>query len=88
MEKFCPKKVEIDLAGKRQEYEGVPILPFIDYDYIEKLYYENERSIDSKELKRNILIKTSLFTNGKKNKTYLSIYGNIETKIKRNYVNF
>ena len=88
MEKFCPKKVNIDLAGKRQEYEGIPILPFIEYKYIEELYNENIENIDKKDMKRNIINQTSIFSKGKKEKIYKSIYGNIETKIKRIHVIF
>jgi 5'-3' exonuclease len=49
---FYPLKFEIDLEGKRQEWEGRPILPFIDVDRLKKAYSTIENELTEAEKKR------------------------------------
>jgi 5'-3' exonuclease len=35
---YCPEKFEIDLAGKRQEWEGIVKLPLINYEIVKVVY--------------------------------------------------
>jgi 5'-3' exonuclease len=37
---FYPEEFEIDLEGKRNDWEGVPILPFVDLKRVNDAYYE------------------------------------------------
>ncbi len=55
---FYPIDTPIDLSGKRKEYEGIVLLPPMDHNYVKKLYDENLKFVDPKELRRNILNKT------------------------------
>jgi 5'-3' exonuclease len=51
---FYPLKFEIDLEGKRQEWEGHPILPFIDVDRLKNAYKTVENKLSDNEKKRTI----------------------------------
>jgi 5'-3' exoribonuclease 1 len=53
LKKYCPDDVKIDLSGKKREWEGVVLLPMIDQDVIEKIYFDNICDVDQRELKRN-----------------------------------
>ena len=62
---FYPLKFEIDLEGKRQEWEGHPILPFIDIDRLKKAYKSIEDKLIESEKKRTMEGKNiKYFNNG------------------------
>lgn len=50
---FYPEKFEIQLAGKRKEWEGVPLIPFLDMKLIKKIYNDLRYFIQVKDFKRN-----------------------------------
>lgn len=49
---FYPLKFEIDLEGKRMEWEGHPILPFVDVDRLKSAYKSIENELTENEKKR------------------------------------
>jgi 5'-3' exoribonuclease 1 len=51
---YCPDEFEIDLSGKRKEWEGITLLPQIDFELVRKCYQHYISKVDQKELKRNI----------------------------------
>ena len=51
---FYPLKFEIDLEGKHQEWEGHPILPFIDVKRLREAYKSVENNLTESERKRTI----------------------------------
>lgn len=75
---FYPSEVEIDLDGKRNDYEAVVNLPHIDYSLIEQKYNSLIKSVDQKDLKRNILGKSFIYNTGDFQYTYKSFYGDIK----------
>src|SRR3990167_6079099 len=52
---FYPRDFEIDLAGKKQEWEGVIILPFVNVEKVRKVYQKKVKKVKGKELERNIV---------------------------------
>ena len=54
LKEHCPEDFKIDLSGKRKEWEGIVILPMVEFNLVLKCYLENLDKIDSKESKRNI----------------------------------
>ena len=50
---FFPDKIEIDLAGKKNDYQGIALLPFVDINLIKKAHSEKIGSVHSKETNRN-----------------------------------
>lgn len=50
---FFPKKIEIDLAGKKQEWEGIVILPTIDPTVMENLFFDYNKEISDADIIRN-----------------------------------
>ena len=55
IKKFCPEKFETDVSGKRQEWEGIVLLPMIDFSIILKEYNKHIDKIPLEDLKRNIV---------------------------------
>jgi 5'-3' exonuclease len=84
--KYYPEKFRIDICGKRQEWEGVAILPFVDYDIVENEYKKIEHLVDKNEEKRNRVGKT--FSYKKCNETYelKSYYGNYPCSVKTEFI--
>lgn len=62
LQPFLPKEFIIDLCGKRAEWEGVPILPFMDYSIVETAFDEIKNKIDEKDQKRNTSGKNYSYT--------------------------
>lgn len=54
LKKHCPDNFKIDLSGKRKEWEGIVILPMVDFNLVRECYLNSLNQIDNKELKRNI----------------------------------
>lgn len=94
LKEFCPTEIVIDLDGKSREWEGLVLLPFLDYKLVRNIYYETltnsqknltekEQITLQKELKRNIkgnvlLYKKDLY----KKKLFKSYYGDFESSVK------
>jgi 5'-3' exoribonuclease 1 len=77
LSEFYPTEFKVDLEGKKNDWEGVVILPFVDLEKVGTAYDEIKRGISDKDMKRNIVGKTYLYGLGKEY-TYKSIYGDIE----------
>lgn len=81
---YCPSEFEVDLAGKRQSWEGIVLLPVIDYSKVKECYNEYIGKVDEKERKRNIVGKSFTYNKSIKESEFKSFYGNflnsVETK--------
>jgi 5'-3' exonuclease len=80
IKKFCPSKFLIDLSGKRKEWEGLVLLPMVDFDIINEEYFKHIGKVSSEDLKRNILTGSVLYKHSPDvSSNYESIYGNIHS---------
>ena len=78
LKKYNPDEVEIDLSGKKQEYMGIVKLPFVDVSHVKKVYTEVVPKVDERDLRRNNVGKTLVYTYDAANsKIFYSYYGNI-----------
>jgi 5'-3' exoribonuclease 1 len=59
--KYYPREFEIDMAGKRNDWEGVVLLPILDFDKIVGVYRVLESRISAGDMKRNIVGKTFVY---------------------------
>lgn len=75
---FYPSQITLDLDGKRNEYEAIINLPLIDYSTLEKKYNSLIKSVDDKDLKRNISGRSFIYKLGDMQYTYKSFYGDIK----------
>ena len=76
---YYPTKFYIDCSGKRNEWEGIVNLPFINVDNLEKEYNKLIDSVSEKDRKRNnknssIVLK---YTSNPKITLFKSFYGDI-----------
>lgn len=86
LKEFYPDKFEIDLAGKKNDYQGILILPFVDINKIKTSYLEKKSLINFKDLKRNCQGKTFLYKyDSNLSYTFSSYFGNF---ICRSQINF
>lgn len=76
---YYPEKFNIDYEGKYQSYQGIALLPFVEYKIVSEAYKKHNKKSKSK-YHRNIPGKTSIF---RFSNNYLanfqSEYGNIDT---------
>ena len=78
LKQYFPDIIEIDLTGKRKEWEGVVILPVIKLDDFVQYYKEHEHTVHPVDKKRNIRGKNFLYRfNPMKRDHFSSFYGNI-----------
>jgi 5'-3' exonuclease len=79
MNEFCPSKLDIDLAGKRKEWEGIVLLPMVKKEVVDTLYFSTLSKIDNRELSRNKSGKSFKYNYNPDNiYTFKSYYGNID----------
>ena len=74
------EEVKIDFDGKHNDWEGVVLLPPIDFDRLEAEYWKAVKHIDGREKGRNICGKSFLYSLDETNNTkydYKSFYGDI-----------
>jgi 5'-3' exonuclease len=85
---FCPSKFEVDLCGKRKEWEGLVLLPMVDFDVIREEYNKHIEKVSPTDLKRNVLNDSILYKHSPNSSLkYKSFYGNIhEYKITVEYI--
>jgi 5'-3' exoribonuclease 1 len=55
IKKFCPSKFDVDISGKRKEWEGIVLLPMVDFSVIRDEYFKHIDKVDKSDLSRNIL---------------------------------
>jgi 5'-3' exoribonuclease 1 len=80
IKKYCPDTIEVDLSGKKNDWEGVVLLPMVDQMQITNALNQCKNQIDKRDIKRNIFGKTFLYIKSK-NYLFKSFYGDIENCI-------
>jgi 5'-3' exonuclease len=79
LKKHCPDVVEIDLAGKRKEWEGIVLLPMVDFNLVRTEYLKLIDQVSAIDIKRNIIGRSFLYEKVHKYPyVFRSYYGNIE----------
>ena len=74
---FYPQEFIVDMDGKRNDWEGIAILPSIDFTKIKKEYKKLISLIHKKDKYRNRTEQTLVFSRGSTLYEYKSYYGNI-----------
>jgi 5'-3' exonuclease len=88
---YYPEEFKIDISGKRKEYEGIAILPFIDTEFMKKVYDENVIKVSDSEISRNIIGRSFSYTFSTKNRErdIDSYYGKLlKSKVNVNIIDF
>ena len=89
LKEFCPEEFEIDLSGKKHEYQGIVILPMINPSVVTDICSKHINLVDKIESKRNILNKTLIYNyDSEMNIFFKSFYGAINNcKVKTKIIN-
>lgn len=88
LRKFCPEEFDIDLSGKRQEWEGIALLPMIDREYIEDIYQKKETEVPMIDKKRNIFGKNFLYRKSGDSYLFKSFYGDFISRVETSIIDF
>ena len=79
LKKYYPHDFVIDLQGKRNQWEGIAILPIIDVETVNVHYNKLIKQVESKEVRRNQVGHSFTYKyNPNINYTYHSFYGDIK----------
>lgn len=79
LRQYCPEEFKIDLSGKRKEWEGIVLLPIVDYDSVSKAAKEKLGDVDPKDLARNTHRQTTVYIyNSQDVSCFCSKYGDIQ----------
>jgi len=78
LKKYCPDKFEIDLSGKKREWEGLVLLPCVEFDVVRDEYFKYIDKVDERDLSRNRLGLSFVYKYNPKNMfNFRSFYGEI-----------
>lgn len=61
---FYPDDFEVDLAGKKRDWEGIVLLPMIDFQFLHSVYLSVKPMLTAQDRKRNCVGKTFVYTAG------------------------
>ena len=76
---YYPSEFEVDLRGKRAKWEGIVILPMINFNKICEHYNDNIDSVERRDKRRNIVGKSFIYTHVPSQRyTFKSYYGDID----------
>lgn len=79
LKKYCPDKFEVDLGGKRQEWEGIVLLPMVDFKVVEEEYFKHLKDVDRRDIKRNRLGQSFVYFYKHESFLFKSFYGDIDS---------
>lgn len=78
LKKFCPSKFTVDLSGKMKEWEGIVLLPMVDFSVVREEYFKHIDKVSKVDLARNILGHSYVYTRSpNESEVYRSSYGDI-----------
>ena len=90
IQRYYPISFEVDLEGKRNDWEGIAILPFIDLNLVQSHYRKFVKKIDQKSLSRNIIGHTYIYkwNHFAEPESYQNFYGKIVTQVESFFIDF
>ena len=77
LKKFYPDEFEIDVSGKRREWEGIVLLPMVNLEEISDYYKKYKGGISFRDMKRNMPGKSFIYTRGYASYYFKSFYGDV-----------
>jgi 5'-3' exoribonuclease 1 len=78
LHEYCPNDFEVDLSGKRKEWEGIVILPMVNFEKVREEYFKIVSTVDPRELKRNVTGRSFVYKYSCDSVLFRSFYGDIE----------
>ena len=80
---FFPEDFEVDISGKRKEWEGIIILPRVDIDRFKAAYDLVAPKIDQRDRRRNIVGRSFRYIRGTEYQPFRSYYGDLPENLCR-----
>jgi 5'-3' exonuclease len=75
---YYPRDFEVDMAGKKRDWEGIVLLPHITISDFMDYYRLHVRNVTPSILKRNIRGKNFIYIHQPNSEVFVSFYGNID----------
>lgn len=88
MSEYCPMDFQTDLAGKRNTWEQVVLIPKIDYRRINRKYRSHVRRVSERDARRNVVGQHIRYQRGDREYFFKSYYGNIGTCVQTSVIAF
>jgi 5'-3' exonuclease len=88
LKEYNPEEFEIDLSGKRREWEGTVILPRVDIEKVEEVYLKHLNAIHPRHIKRNVFSQNRVYYKCDHSYTYKSYYGDFICKATTKIIDF
>lgn len=86
---FYPETFNVDMSGKKNDWEGVVLLPIINYNVVEFEYLKLIKTLDQQEQKRNNLGNSFSYKYSSENKFMIkSFYGNFESLVHTSLIKY
>jgi 5'-3' exonuclease len=78
LKRYCPDVFDVDVDGKKNDWEGIVILPFIDLEKIRGCYIERKNMVEQRHLQRDVLGRTTIYRYDPEPRFFRSYYGDIQ----------
>ena len=78
---YCPEKFTIDLSGVMEEWEGVVILPMIDFDLVKNEFEKRKHLLEPQDQRRNIRGKSFIYKRSNHAIPFKSKYGYLNSYV-------
>lgn len=77
LREFYPEKFDVDLAGKRNDWEGLVLLPSVDFEKVRTEYFKEVDKVDKRDIVRNVAGDTVVYVRKERPYHFRSYYGDI-----------
>jgi 5'-3' exonuclease len=83
-----PNEFEVDMRGKRKDWEGIPILPFLNISTMKKVYQDRIGQLSERDKKRNTLGRNMIYKYTTNTSEFKSYYGDVNVMCESMFINF
>lgn len=70
---YCPETFEIDYSGKREKWEAIILIPYMNKNEITKIYNKYKGKITNRDLERNVFKPSLKYVYDKSNEYYIRL---------------
>ena len=76
---YCPTQFVVDVSGMMNEWEGIVLLPMIDFNTVNNICQQHIEQVDERDRRRNIVGKSFIYKRGRFSQLFKSVYGDLQS---------
>lgn len=88
LKEYYPEEFDVDLTGRKKEWEGIVLLPFIPLKTLKEVYTKNLSKVPEKELYPNRFGKSMIYSYTGSKRLLKSYYGDVEVNCQTSFIEF